>query len=409
MEEYEAFELSNGIRVVHKQVSGSKIAHCAIMLDIGSRDEKEHQQGLAHFWEHMAFKGTKKRKAFHVINRLESLGGELNAYTTKEKICFYSTVLDHHLDKSVELLYDITFNSTFPEDQMDMERQVILEEMSMYKDSPEDAIQDDLDFLIFQEHQLGKNILGEEKSVAAFKRRSIEEFIRENLDTSRIVISSVGSYPLKNLKKIVEKYFKDQPQVSMSRPRLSPNGFTPVSKIEERDILQSHVGMGRRAFDIHSNLKAPFFVLNNILGGHSLNSRLNLSLREKSGLVYNIESNYQAMTDTGVFSIFYATDPKNVNKSIHLIEREFDKLRTKPLGDKQLQSAKDQIKGQLAMAEENNQNFMLMMAKSLLDHGRIESIEQVFRKIDEVSKDTILELANDMLRVEDMSVLKFVR
>ncbi len=407
MAEYEAFELSNGIRVVHKQVFGTKIAHCGIMLDIGSRDEKDHEQGIAHFWEHMAFKGTKKRKAFHVINRLESLGGELNAYTTKEKICFYAAVLDQHLDKSVELLSDITFHSTFPEEQLDMERQVILEEMSMYKDNPEDAIQDDLDTLIYSGHQLGNNILGNEESVSAFKRKDVRSFIDGNIDTTKIVFSSVGSYSLQKLKRVIEKHLGDQVAVSTERTRIIPNGYQPTLQNENRDIIQAHVGMGRRAYDIHSDQKVPFFVLNNILGGHSLNSRLNMTLREKGGFVYNIESNFTALTDTGYFTLFYATDPSKLNKSIRLIEKEFDKLRKSELGSKQLQSAKDQIKGQLAMAEENNQNFMLMMAKSMLDYSRIESLEEVFAKIDRVTSVDIRDLSNEMLQMDQMSVLKY--
>ncbi|MFY0627500.1 MAG: insulinase family protein [Reichenbachiella sp.] len=408
MTEYEIFELESGIRIVHRQVTNTKIAHCAIMLDIGSRDEKPHQQGIAHFWEHMAFKGTKKRKAFHVINRLESVGGELNAYTTKEKICFYASVLDDHFSKAVELLSDITFNSIFPEAQLNKEREVILEEMSMYQDSPEDAIQDELDALIFDGHQLGKNILGHVESVNGFNRKHILDFIEDNIDTSRLVISSVGPFSLRKIKKIMERHFGGIPQVKKERIRVSPNGHNIKNEVVNKDILQSHIALGRRAFDMHSASKIPFFVLNNIFGGHSLNSKLNMALREQNGFVYNIESNFHAMTDSGYFTLFYATDPKKLKRSLELVEREMTKLKKIELGQRQLQSAKDQIKGQLAMAEENNQNYMLMMAKNLLDYNKINSLESVFEKIDAVTSTQLKTLSNEMLNMEEMSALKYI-
>lgn len=406
--DYELWELPNGIRVVHRQVSNTKIAHCALMLDIGSRDEGLHQQGIAHFWEHMAFKGTHRRKAFHIINRLESLGGELNAYTTKEKICFYAAVLDSHLDKAVELLKDITFNSIFPDAQINKERQVILEEMAMYADSPEDAIQDQLDGLVFKDHQLGNNILGTSSSVKSFDQKDFLDFVSENLDTRRMVFSSVGNYSLKKLKKIVEKNLKSIDNISCDRERRVVNGYAPQNEITPKDITQAHVGIGCRAFDIYSEQKVPFFVLNNILGGSAMNSRLNLSLRENHGMVYNIESNFQAFTDTGLFSIFYATEPANLEKSIQLVKKEIKKLTETELGSKQLQTAKNQIKGQLAMAEENNQNFMLMMAKSILDHGKVEGLDAVFGKVDAVTRSQLRRLANERLDFGQMSILKYL-
>lgn len=407
MKDFEMFELPNGIRVVHRQVSNTKIAHCAIMLDIGSRDEKPDQQGIAHFWEHMAFKGTRKRKAYHIINRLESLGGELNAYTTKEKICFYSAIIDDHLEKSVDLLTDITFHSIFPDAQIDKERHVILEEMAMYQDSPEDAIQDQFDELIFADHQLGNNILGTKESVTRFTQKDFLDFVSENLDTSRVIFSSVGSYSMKKLKKYIDKNLGDLAAVSQSRVRSGVNEYTQKNALEKRDIVQSHVAIGCRAFDCYSDQKIPFFILNNILGGHAMNSRLNLTLREKKGLVYSIESNFQSMTDTGMFSIFYATDTSNLDKSIALVAKELEHLRKKELGSKQLQTAKDQIKGQLAMSEENNQNFMLMMAKSLLDHDKIESLTSVFKKIDFVNRIKMRTLAEQTLDFDQMSILKY--
>lgn len=406
--EYDLAELPNGIRIVHKQVTNTKISHCAVMLDIGSRDEQEGQQGIAHFWEHMAFKGTKKRKAYHIIHRLESLGGELNAYTTKEKICFYATILDKHLDKSVELLTDITFNSIFPKTQIAKERQVILEEMSMYHDDPEDAIQDQLDSLVFKGHRLGDNILGTKESVNSFDSEDFQNFLSQNLDTSRVVLSSMGSYSMEQLLKSVKRHVECLPKIERTRDRIRVNGFHPEQIVENKDITQSHVALGTRAFNIHSEKRVPFFVLNNILGGQSMTSKLNLSLREKYGMVYHVESNFMAFSDTGLFSLFYATEPKRVKKSLELVTREFDKLKNETFGARQLQTAKEQIKGQLAISEENNQHYMLMMAKSILNFGKIESLDSVFAKVDAVSAHHLQELANQVLDMDQMCQLIYI-
>ena len=400
--------LPNGIRVVHKEVQSTKIVHCGIMLDIGSRDEQEHQQGIAHFWEHMAFKGTKKRKAFHVINRLESLGGELNAYTTKEKICFYASILDNHFDKSIELLADITFNSIFPEKQIEKEKLVILEEMSMYVDSPEDAIQDEMDELIFANHQLGNNILGNTNSVKSFKKSDFVNFIEENIDAQKIIFACVGNVSFKKVKKTAEKYFGDITYKSNNIMRTAASRYVPEFRLQNKDITQAHCAIGKRAFNVHSKDRIPFFVLNNILGGQAMNSRLNLSLREKHGLVYGIDSNYHSYTDTGMFGIFYGTEPDSLEKSIDLIFKEIKKLQTVRMGKSQLQTAKNQIKGQMAMSEENYNSIMLMMAKSILDLDGIHSLDFIFNVIDEISANQLQELAVETLKLDEMSILKYV-
>ncbi len=228
MEAYHTHTFDNGIRVIHKEVQHTSIAHCGFILDIGSRNEKPHQQGLAHFWEHMVFKGTQRRKAFHILNRLEAVGGELNAYTTKEKICFYASLLDHHYEKAVELLTDITFNSVFPEKQIEIEKGVILEEMAMYQDAPEDAIQDEFDSLVFKNHALGYNILGTSSSVAGFRKADFEQFIRENLNTERIIFSSVGNLPFKKVLRLAEKYMQAFPHCSSLPTRPIFYAYHPI-------------------------------------------------------------------------------------------------------------------------------------------------------------------------------------
>ena len=408
MNDHELIELPNGIRIIHKQISNTKIAHVGIMLDIGSRDEAPEEQGIAHFWEHMAFKGTKKRKSFHIINRLDSLGGELNAYTTREKICFYATILDNHLDKAVELLADITFNSTFPEKEIEKERMVILEEMAMYRDTPEDAIQDDFDEIVFHNHPLGSNILGTTDTVSRFKQGDFKEFLKKNLNTERIILSSVGNYSAKKLKRLTEKYLQEIPHKNHTPQRNYFTETAPIVQTIEKPITQAHVALGRTSYGLKDENRIPFFLLINILGGPSMNSRLNLSLREKHGFVYGIDASYTPYIETGSLAIYFATDPKNLKKSLKLIEKEFDLLKKNPLGHMQLHKAKQQLKGQLAMSEENNNAMMLMMAKSMLDLNRIPDINELFDRIDQASAEHLMELARANFNKEEMSQLTFI-
>lgn len=408
MVDYEIYTLPNGIRIVHKQVSNTKIVHCGFILDIGSRDEKPEQQGIAHFWEHMAFKGTRKRKAFHILNRLDSVGGELNAYTTKEKICFYASVLDNHFENAIELLTDITFDSIFPEKQIEKERNVILEEMAMYYDAPEDAIQDDFDGVVFDNHPLGKNILGTAESVKSFTRDDFKSFILENLDTERLIFSFVGNLPLKKVVKMAEKYLKDIPRFTAKSDRLLFKGYHPKNLKVSRSLTQAQCAIGRTAYPINDNKRLPFFTIINILGGPGMNSRLNLALREKYGFVYAIDATYNPYIDTGLLGIFFGTEPKQVDKSIKLVLKELKLFRNQPLGTLQLHRAKEQLMGQLAMAEENNISLMLMMGKSLLDSGRIESLEDIFSSIKKISSSELQDIANEMFDEDQLSILSFL-
>ncbi|AHM62038.1 peptidase M16 domain protein [Flammeovirgaceae bacterium 311] len=405
MQDFYLHELSNGIRIVHKQVVHTKIVHCGFVLDIGSRDELPYQMGLAHFWEHMAFKGTLKRKAYHILNRLDSVGGELNAYTTKEKICFYASVLDQYLENALELLTDITFHSTFPEKQIDKERGVILEEMSMYEDSPEDALQDIFDSLVFPEHPLGHNILGTTETLNSFQRQHFLEFVQQNLDTRRLIFSCVGNISAKKAIRLAEKYLGELPVFRAERQRIPFNDYKPEQQVQDRSIMQAHFAMGRPAFALKDEQRLPFFMLTNILGGPANTSRLNMALREKKGFVYNVDASYTPYTDTGLFSISFATEQGQLQKSIRLVEQEFKKLSEKPLGTLQLHAAQEQLIGQLAMAEENNASLMLMMGKSILDMERIESLEDIFARIRTISAADLQQLAREMLQPQSFSSL----
>lgn len=405
---YNLKELSNGIRIIHMEVPHTRMVHSGFILNIGSRDESKEEEGLVHFWEHMAFKGTKKRKAFHIINRLESLGGELNAYTTKEKVCFYASILKEHFNKAAELLCDITFNSTFPEKQIEKERQVILEEMAMYRDSPEDAIQDEFDELVFEGHALGRNILGTEGTVGRFSQQDFFDFISSRLDTTNIVFSVVGNISFKKVLHQVEGFLTAIPTRRSLYVRSGYSQYVPKTKIIEKDISQAHCAIGKPAYSIYDPKRFKLYLLNNILGGPSMNSRLNLSLREKHGYVYAVESAYQTYSDTGFLGIFFGTEENTVNRASKLVLKEIEKLRTQKLGTMQLHMAKEQAIGQMAMAEENYAALMLVFGKNLLDKGRIDSLDSIFGMIRETTSEDLQEIANEVFALDQLSFLTYL-
>ncbi|KEO74369.1 M16 family metallopeptidase [Anditalea andensis] len=405
---YNIKELANGIRIIHQEITHTRLIHCGFILDIGSRDETKEQEGIAHFWEHMAFKGTKKRKAFHILNRLDSVGGELNAYTTKEKICFYSSILNQHFNKAAELLCDITFNSTFPENQINRERQVILEEMSMYRDSPEDAIQDDFDAQIFENHALGRNILGREETVSKFTQKDFFDFVSSRLDTSKIVFSVVGNISFSKVLKQIEGFLTNIPVKKRLYIRSGFSNYQPIHKTVEKDITQSLFAIGKPAISLYHPDRFKLYLLNNILGGPSMTSRLNLALRERHGYVYSVESTYQAYTDTGFLGIFYGTEEKTAAKAKKLVMKELAKLRNQKLGSMQIHMAKEQAVGQMAMAEENYASLMLIFGKNLLDQNKVTELDQIFKIIKETSAEQLQELANEYLAEEDFSYLTYL-
>ena len=408
METIHTHTFPNGITIVHRQVSNTRVLHCGFVLDIGSRDEDSSQEGLAHFWEHMAFKGTSKRKSFHIINRLEAVGGELNAYTTKEKIWFHASILDQHFERAVELLKDITFNSVFPEKEVIKEKNVILEEMSMYFDSPEDAIQDDFESILFRNHSLAHNILGTQKSVKSFRQNNFKQFLKENLDNSKLLFVSIGNVSFEKIKACCEKYFSEIPTKTSVKKRERFKELKPINTIVKKNISQAHCMIGRACYSIKDKRKVPLFMMANLLGGPAMTSRLNMSLRERKGLVYSIDASYAPLTDTGLFSVYFGTEKRQLERSVELVLKEFKLLRDTKLGGVQLHSLKEQIKGQLVIAEENNVSFMQMMGKSLLDYGKIESLDSVIKSIEEVSSDQLQTLANEFLIEKKFTSLTYL-
>jgi len=408
MPDYHIYTLPNGIRIVHKQVQHTKIAHSGFILDIGSRDELPDQLGLAHFWEHMAFKGTPKRKSFHILNRLESVGGELNAYTTKEKLCFYSSVLDKHFEKSFELLTDITFHSIFPEKEIEKERGVILEEMSMYLDTPEEAIVDEFDAVIYEGHPLGNNILGTTESVSGFVKQDFLNFINRNLSTDALVFCSVSNLPFEQVLKLAYKFLGDIPVIQQHRSREPFSHYVPKTITFEKSISQAHCVLGCPAYALSDDRRIPFFMLTNLLGGPGMNSRLNLAVREKHGLVYTIDANYATYIDTGLLTIYFGTEKKQLRRTTALVLKELKKLREKQLGSLQLHTAKEQLMGQLAMAEESNMGLMMMIGKSILDQDKVEPLNEIFDQIRSITASDLLDIANDVLRDDQLSILNYV-
>ncbi|WP_372776146.1 M16 family metallopeptidase [Mangrovibacterium sp.] len=396
--------LANGIRVIHQQVE-SPAAHFGIILNTGSRDELVKEQGIAHFIEHVIFKGTKKRKAYHILSRIEDVGGEMNAYTTKEETAVYATFLNEHYSRSMELISDIIRNSTFPEREIEREKEVIIEEINSYKDSPSELIFDDFDELLYDGHPIARNILGTPKLVKSFKREHIQKFIQNNYHTNEMVLSSVGNIPFSRFRTLAEKYFGEIPAKQRQEQRELFNNYTPGFKRVKMDTYQSHCVIGNIAYSAQNDKRMGMVLLNNILGGQSMNSRLNLCLRERNGMAYNVESNYTAFSDTGQFNVYFGTDRENLDKAIRLVKKEFKLIREKQMGSQQLAKAKKQLIGQIAISSENRDDLMLTLGKSFLLYNKIDSLPEIYRKIEAITDRQILEIANEVLAEQALSTL----
>jgi predicted Zn-dependent peptidase len=400
------YTLPNGIRLIHKYVD-SPVGHLGILINTGSRDEKHDEHGLAHFIEHSVFKGTKNRKAFHILSRIEDVGGELNAYTTKEETTLYSTFLAEFYERTAELLSDILFNSTYPEKELKREKEVVLEEINSYKDSPSELIFDEFEELIYDGHPIARNILGNPVNLAAFNRESILRFIGNNYHTDQMVISSVGKIDFGELIKLTEKYFGQAETKLRQNGRMRFDNYIPGNLLVEKDTFQSHCMMGNLAFDVMHPKRITMVLLNNIIGGQAMNSRLNMALRERKGMAYNIESGYTAYTDTGLFNVYFVTDHENLEKAINLVLKEFKLLREKKLGVLQLSKAQKQLMGQIAISTENREDLMLTIGKSYLLFNKVDTVQTIFKKIEAISPIDLLEVANMVLDESQMSRLVY--
>lgn len=383
------------------------VAHCGLTINAGSRDELEKEQGLAHFIEHLIFKGTTKRKAYQILSHMENVGGEINAYTGKEDTCVYATFMNTHYARCLDLISDIVFQSVFAEKEILKEKDVVIDEINSYKDNPGEQIFDDFDEVIFRNHPLGANILGTPRHLKKFKREHVFEFIRKNYVTSEMVISSVGNIDFKKLVRLVERYFGDIPEGHREQPRVSFEGYNPVNEVVKRRNHQVHCIIGNLGYNASHDKKTALVLLNNILGGPGLNSRLNMGIREKYGFCYNIESHYQPYSDTGLFSIYLGTDKDYIDKTIALVQKELTLLREKRLGSLQLKRARQQLQGQVAISFESNVNEMLSIGKSLLLYDRIDSIVEINEKIQRVTSSELLDVANEVFAPEMLSMLMY--
>jgi predicted Zn-dependent peptidase len=394
--------------VVHQRITTSAIVHCGLVLDIGSRDESILNQGIAHFWEHMAFKGTRKRKTLDIINSLDSVGGELNAYTDKEKIAFYASVRKEYFERAVDLLSDITFHSVFPEKELEKERGVILEEMAMYLDSPDESLQDEFESIVFKNHPMGMNILGRAETINAFQKKDFVSFFKGHINAKKVVFSCVGDIALEEVERLAKKYLENFKTHQLNGRRKKFASYKPGYQVLERTVKQAKCAIGGEAYPVHNGNRVPLYLLVNILGGPGMNSRLNLSLREKYGLVYSVDAHYIPYSDTGMFAVFFGTEPKQLDKCINLVKKELLKFCDKPLSRPQLAAAKEQIKGQLAMSEENNLSLMLMMARSVLLYNRVPRLEEIFQTIDNTDAQKLQDVAQDIFDEKKLSLLTMV-
>jgi len=402
----EIFSLSNGIRVVYLHTP-SQVAHLGITVLAGSRFERKAEDGLAHFLEHCIFKGTSKRKAFHILSRLDSVGGELNAYTAKEEMCVYASFTKEHIRRASELLADITLNSNFPLKEIQKEKEIILDEINSYLDSPSDKIFDDFEEHLFKGHALGNNILGTKERVQGFTRDDLQAYVKRFFTTENMVISFVGEIGRNRLEKILEEDFKNC-LPGKHKEIAEKFELNKRFKIRTKEAnYQVHAIVGGIAPNYKEESRRGMTLLTNILGGPALNSRLTLSIREKYGYSYNVEANYTPYVDTGFWSVYLGTDPKYIDKSIALIYKELKLLRTKKLGILQLNRAKEQLKGHLALGMDSNSGLMLGLGKSLLLFNQIDTIQEIYQGIDKLEASELLEIANQYFSEENCNELIF--
>ena len=395
MQEFETYTLPNGIKGIHRRTRSS-VAHCALVINAGTRDEHKDEYGLAHFAEHAIFKGTKRRKAYQINCRLENRGGELNAYTTKEDTTIHATTLRSDFSKAVELIADVAFNSTFPERELAKEREVIVDEINTYKDSPADMIFDTFEDSIFAGSELGHNILGTKAALMRHTSESIKRFVARTHTTDQMVFSSIGNMSVKSVQSVVAKYLAEQAISTRDFKRIAPEKVEPFERVVNKHTHQTHCIIGARAYDINDDKRLPLSLLVNILGGPSANSRLNTVLREKNGLSYNTEAVYTPYNDCGMVAIYFSSDHHNADLCRELIANELKSLRTTPPTARQLSMIKRQFLAQMAISMENNEGYMLGAGKSYLVHDEIDTLEEVYRKVSAVKGEQIMEVAEEI-------------
>ena len=398
--------LRNGLRLLHIPTA-SPISHFGILIDAGTRDEPEAHPGLAHFVEHTIFKGTEKRNAYRVINRMESVGGDLNASTSKEETDFYASFLSPDYPRAVELLSDIFFHATFPQKELEKEKTVIFEEINYYNDSPSELIFDDFESLVFYQHDMGKNILGSKESVQQIHREDIMEFTSQNYTLENVVLASVGNISTEKLLRLCEKHFGNGRMKEGSRRRQPVGEYLPQNRTVSKSTSQTNVVTGTLAYDIHNPKRIPFMLLNNILGGQGQNTRLNMSVREKKGLAYTVESYFNAFSDCGLFSVYFGCDAHERDHCMDLVYHEIEKLKRQPLGSLQLYYAKKQYIGQLALAQESKLNELLAAGHIALFYDEVSTMDEDIRTIESITAAQLTDVANEIFDLSRFSTLIF--
>ena len=418
MTKYNTHTLENGLRIIHLP-SASQVVYCGYQIAAGTRDERGGEEGLAHFCEHMTFKGTEKRNALQIINALEGVGGELNAFTNKEDTVFYAAISKEHFTQAVDILTDIVFHSQYPQHEIDKEVEVVCDEIESYNDSPAELIYDEFENILFEGHPLGHNILGKAEQLRTYTTDDALRFVRRHYRPDNAIFFAYGDVDFKRLCRIMsnEKLEIRNDDYQTSEDSINGNLQHSSSLISHSSLNntitrslgthQAHVMLGTQAYDIHHPLRIPLYLLNNILGGPGMNARLNLSLRERHGLVYTVESTMVSYGDTGIWSIYFGCDPHDVRKCLRLVRRELDKVMQKPLTTTQLRNAKRQLKGQIAIACDNREQFALDFGKSFLHYGWEKDITHLYESIDQVTIEDIQKVANDLFATEKLTTLIF--
>ena len=449
---YNTYTLDNGLRIIHLP-SDSKVVYCGYQINAGTRNEEPGEEGLAHFCEHVTFKGTERRKAWHILNCLESVGGDLNAYTNKEGTVYYSAILKEHLARAVDLLTDIVFHSVYPQAEIDKEVEVICDEIESYNDSPAELIYDEFENIIFKGSPLGHNILGTAEQVRSFKTEDALRFTRKLYRPDNAIFFAYGDIDFKKLVKLIRKALADDdsgkvaenaansvgklaeeklPQISQitqisgdensitteksvsSVKSVGPENYPSVGKeiagqtiVMQKNTHQAHVMIGTRAYDVNDSRRMPLYLLNNMLGGPGMNAKLNLALREHNGLVYTVESTMVAYGDTGIWSIYFGCDEHDVKRCLRLVRKELDKFMQKPLSEAQLKAAKKQIKGQVGVACDNRENFALDFGKSFLHYGWEKNVDRLYEQVDEITAEQIQAVAQELFDKDRLTTLIF--
>ena len=445
---YNTHTLDNGLRIIHLP-SDSKVVYCGYQINAGTRNEEPGEEGLAHFCEHVTFKGTERRKAWHILNCLESVGGDLNAYTNKEGTVYYSAILKEHIARAVDLLSDIVFHSVYPQAEIDKEVEVICDEIESYNDSPAELIYDEFENILFKDSSLGHNILGTAEQVRSFTTEDALRFTRKLYRPNNAIFFAYGDIDFKKLVKLVGRALADDDSGKLAEEdchadfaddadfsggtgfagdensitteksvssvkSVGPKNYPSVGEeiagqtiVMQKNTHQAHVMIGTRAYDVNDDRRMPLYLLNNILGGPGMNAKLNLALREHNGLVYTVESTMVAYGDTGTWSIYFGCDEHDIKRCLRLVRKELDRMMEKPLSDSQLKAAKKQIKGQIGVACDNRENFALDFGKSFLHYGWEKNVDCLYEQVEAITSQQIQDVARELFDKDRLITLIF--